>query len=161
MKGRIDSNHVACRVGQSENITPLIGENDEAGNPGCEMQALVDKRYLVKRTFQILTKPDRSGDSDHVNHCLRLIRCLEKTLKTEFRSTKEFREKTEQFLEGFDLRNNPISDRIKKARRKMGWTQKQLADHLGYASHVPIAQFEKGKRQPTKRVEDWLQKTGM
>lgn len=40
-----------------------------------------------------------------------------------------------------------FSDRLKEARKKSGFTQKQLADELGVTPAM-IAQYETGKRQP-------------
>ncbi len=54
-----------------------------------------------------------------------------------------------------------MKDRLKKARKKARLTQSELAMSLGLNSHVPIAQYESGKRYPSKVVLEWLETQSM
>lgn len=45
-----------------------------------------------------------------------------------------------------------IGDRIKKAREKKGWTQKELAQQLGYESHMTIWRWENDDYPPPNRA---------
>ena len=46
-----------------------------------------------------------------------------------------------------------IGDRIKARRVQLGWSQKELADRLGYSNHSTVARAESGKLDlPQSRV---------
>jgi DNA-binding XRE family transcriptional regulator len=126
-----------------------------------DLGRLNDNQYFVKKAYQILTNPNRPMDADSVQWRVFLVQSLEQLLHTQFTNTANFKKKIKAFLEGYEVRKKPPAERIKKARKKMKWTQKQLADHLGYKSHVTIAQHEKGQRAPAKRVFQWLEEVGM
>lgn len=53
-------------------------------------------------------------------------------------------------------RKNTYGARIKRRRKKLGWTQARLAKHLGLNSKTTIAKYEKDERQPSKKVIEWL-----
>jgi DNA-binding transcriptional regulator YiaG len=122
---------------------------------------LQDKHYVIKRAYQILFDSKRPTDPESANLVIEMLKWFEKMFHTEFKSTKELKEKLEDYLKDYDERRRPLSERIKKARKKNRWTQKELANHLSYKSHVSISQFEKGQRYPSKRVMQWLEEMGM
>jgi len=151
-----------------EDIHRLIGEfaqnlprTKKIHSVDVDLGRLKDNQYFVKKAYQILTNPNRPMDADSVQWRVLLVQVLEKKLNTQFQNTADFKKKIKAFLEGYQVRKKPPAERIKKARKKMKWTQKQLADHLGYKSHVTVAQLEKGSRAPAKRVFQWLAEAGM
>lgn len=126
-----------------------------------DISRLKDKRYFVKKAYQILNNPNRPMDADSVQWRVLLVQCLERLLKTQFINTADFRQKVDGFLRGYEVRKADPASRIKKARKKKKWTQKQLANHLGYKTHAAIAQLENGLRYPSKKVFQWLEEVGM
>lgn len=126
-----------------------------------DAKGIHNKRYLVKKIYQTLTNPDRPTDSASFHWRVDAVRYLEKMLRTEFRNTKGFKRKIEKYLENYEIRRRPVNERIKKARKKKKWTQKELATHLSYKTHVPIVQFEKGYRYPPEKVFQWLEEERM
>lgn len=116
-----------------------------------------DKRFFLKKIYQLISDPNRATDSYSVAVRTDLVRYLEKTLRTEFKNTRDCREKMEKYLGGYDLRLRPPNERVKRARKKMGWTQKELAEYLGYSTHVAVHQFELGKRFPSARILQWVE----
>lgn len=126
-----------------------------------DKEQIADKRYLVKKAIQIFEDTDRPIDSDSVQWRVQIIRALENELRTGFKDTRDFRNKVGKYLAGYDLRKPRPPIRIIKARKKLGLTQMDLARQLGYKNHVPVAQFERGKRYPTRRVFKWLESIGM
>lgn len=40
-----------------------------------------------------------------------------------------------------------INIKLKQARKKLGWTQKQVADWLLWTTHVSVSEYESGKRK--------------
>jgi DNA-binding transcriptional regulator YiaG len=122
---------------------------------------LGDQKYFVKKAYQVLCSADRPSDSSSDQEHSGLVRELERRLKTEFNSTRDLNEKVEKYLAGYDLRKAEPSARLRRARKKLKLTQGELARRLGYTSHVPIANFERGKRPLTRRVSEWLESIGM
>jgi len=121
---------------------------------------ITDKRYFVRKAVQILADPDGFNDIDSVQWRVLLVRCLENLLKTKFESTRDFKRKVGDYLKNFDGRRAPVGERIRKARKKLGWTQKRLAEHLGFKRHVTILNYEKGLRYPPDRVFRWVEEQG-
>lgn len=126
-----------------------------------DVRQIKDIRYFVKKGYQILTNPNRPNDSDSVQWRVQLVRCLESLLNTQFRNTRDFRRKIKEYLKNYEIRKKPVGDRIKKARKKLGLTQKQVAEQLGFKSHVAIVNYEKGKRYPPNKVFQWLDAVGV
>ena len=126
-----------------------------------EKKRIKDRRYIIKKIFTQLTDQNRSMDSHSIIYRTTLVRLLEKSLRTEFSNSKDFRQKVEKYLENYDFRLRPPNERIKLARKRMGWTQEKLAKHLGYSTHVAVHQVELGKRFPTTRVFRWLDEQKM
>lgn len=116
---------------------------------------------FVKKIYGISTDENRSFKTNEVDRRISLIRILEKLTRDEFENTRDLKTKVENYLQGYDGRRLPVSERIRRARRRKKWTQQQLAHHLGMKSHVPIAQYETGVRYPTKEVFKWLEEQGM
>jgi len=117
-----------------------------------------NKRYFVKKVFDTLTSPDLPTDPNSVQLHIGAIRCLEKILSTQFKDTHDFKEKIARSLGGYDLRKTDPKERLKRARKKAGLTQKELATLLGYPSQVSIAHVEGGTRYPSKKMLEWLEK---
>ena len=67
----------------------------------------------------------------------------------------------ELYLEGHDGRRMPISQAIRRARKKLKLTQRQLAEKLGFNDHTLISKYENGERVPPRRVLKWLKEGEM
>jgi len=124
-------------------------------------EAAGDKRSTVKWIWQVLTDPDRPCDSASVDYRVGLIRSLEKLMRKEFACTKELRQHVERYLDGYDGRRLPVPEAIRRARKKRKWTQRQLAEHLGFKDHSLISKYEKGQRVPSDKVMAWLKEGEM
>lgn len=121
----------------------------------------INELKIMRAALQIISNPNRPWDQQSFEWRTQLVRSLENALGFDFKSTRDFRRKLNDFLEDCDFRKRDITLRIKAARKKLKLTQKQLAKQLGYKSHVTIAHFEKGSRYPSKRVFQWLEGIGM
>lgn len=117
-----------------------------------------NRKYFVKKVFDILTSPDLPTDPNSVQFHIGAYRCLENILSTQFKNTHDFKEKIARYLGDYDLRKTEPKERLKRARKKAGLTQKDLAALLGFKSQVSIAHIEEGKRYPPKKVLEWLEK---
>jgi DNA-binding XRE family transcriptional regulator len=126
-----------------------------------DLERIKDKRYFVKKAYQILTDPNRPTDADSVQWRVNLVRYLESMFGTEFNNTRDFKRETANYLKNYEIRKGTAGDRIKKARKKAGLTQKELAARLGYKTHVTILNYEKGKRYPEEKVFQWLNEVGV
>ena len=126
-------------------------------NISIDLSRIKEKRYFLKKAYQILIDPNRSTDVDSVQWRVSLIRCLESILRTQFVNTRDFNRKIREFLRDFDIRKAPAGERIRKARNKIRISQKQLAEQLGFKSHAVIAQYERGHRYPNSKVFQWLE----
>jgi DNA-binding XRE family transcriptional regulator len=119
------------------------------------------QKAFTRKIWELLSDPNRPGDSNAVQFRIELLRYLEKRLRKEFRSTKEAKEEMERHLEGYDGRRLPVALAIRRAREKSKWTQRQLAHHLGLRDHTLISKYEKGERSPSERVLQWLKEGEM
>ena len=126
-----------------------------------ERERLNDKMYFMKKLFELIINHSLPDDSESIQWRVSAIKYFEIVLKKEFVDTHDFKQKVGDYLKGYDLRKPANKERIKKARKKLGLTQKNLALQLGYKSHVPIAQFESGTRSPSSKVIEWLEKKAM
>lgn len=126
-----------------------------------DLSRINDQRYFVKKAFQVISNQNTSEHSNAVQTRVLLIKWLEKFLNTQFQNTRDFRQKVGKYIQDYDARKLPVTERLKNAREKLSWTQTDLAKHLDYTSHVSIAQFEKGKRYPTEKVFKWLKEVEM
>lgn len=126
-----------------------------------DITKIKNRRYFVKKAFQILTNPERPLDANSVQQTIVLVRHLENLLRIQFENTRGFRRKIENYLKNYEIRKGTAGDRIKKARKKSRLTQKELAKMLGYKTHVTILNYEKGKRYPDEKVFQWLNVVGV
>ncbi len=115
-----------------------------------------EQQAWVRKAWGIISDPDRPGDPESVQFRISLIRRLEEVLGKEFRSTKEARESVAHYLDGFDGRRLPVAQAIKRKRKKLRLTQRQLAISLGFKDHTLISKYEKGERTPSEAVLNWL-----
>jgi hypothetical protein len=148
----IDTNSVVADKGQP---------HDCLLSPTPSHEVAKDLRPIVKRLWLELTDPDRPGDSVSVDYMVGRIRYLEKLMRTEFASTANFRQHVDRYLSGYDGRRLPVPQAIKRARKKLKLTQRQLAELLGFKDHTLISKYESGKRVPTDKVIEWLKEGGM
>ena len=74
------------------------------------------------------------------------IRTEEELLKTSFRDTKDYEFKLRSFKEKGKAENQNVL--LKKARKKMGWSQQRLAVALGISQSL-VTQMELGTRPLT------------
>ena len=126
-----------------------------------DLRRIKDKRYFVKKLYQIISNPDRPTDADSFQWRLKAVKVLEKMLRTDFKNTRDFRRKVENYLKNYEIRKGSAAYRIKKARKKLRLTQKQAAEHLGFKTHVTFVNYEKGKRYPPDKVFRWLEEVGV
>jgi len=115
-----------------------------------------DKKVAVKRIWENLSDPDRPCDHISVNDRVRMVGHLERLFRTQIRNKAQLRELVARFLGGLDGRRLPIPEAIGRARRKLKKTQRQLAELIGLKDHSLISKCESGKKQPTRRILDWL-----
>ena len=146
------SNVTSKETGQALNLNSLTHPDIGEGK---------DNRPSIWRIWRVLTDPDRPGDSISVDYRVGLIRYLEKLMRTEFASTADLRQHVERYLSGFDGRRLPVSQAIRRARKKLKLTQRQLAEQLGFKDHTLISKYEKGQRVPSDKVIAWLKGGGM
>ncbi len=116
----------------------------------------LQRREAIRRAYEGLMGCTWSTDSPETQQRLEVLRSLEKEMKKDFQSTRQLKESMDVFFAGHDRRRLPVHQRIRRARRKMSLTQVGLARRLGFRGHSAINQYEKGKRQPTQKVLDWL-----
>jgi DNA-binding XRE family transcriptional regulator len=135
--------------------------NKEICGVKIDLRRINDKRYLVKKLYQIILDPDRPTDAASVQWRVNVIRCLENMLRTDFKNTRDFKRKIENYLKNYEIRKGSAADRIKKARKKLRLTQEQAAEHLGFKTHVTFVNYEKGKRYPPDKVFRWLEEVGV
>ena len=115
----------------------------------------------VKDLYETINSRELPDDSNSVQRRVVIVETLEDLLGTSFSDTRDMREKVSEFLGGVDFRRSPTSVRLRKARKKQGLTQRELARRLGYKNHVAISNFESGLRRPSKRIHQWLDEQGM
>jgi DNA-binding XRE family transcriptional regulator len=129
-----------------------------------DLRRIKDKRYFVKKAYQIITNPNRPTDSDSFQGRTNLVRCLEYMLKTQFRNTRDFKEKCKDFLantrtkEETENITRSAGKRIMRARKKLKWTQGRLAKELGFKSRKTIQRYENESMYPSAKVSNWLNK---
>ena len=129
--------------------------------PTLSPEVAKDFRPTVKRLWLVLTDPGRPCDSDSVEYRLGLIGDLEELMRTDFANTADLRHHVERYLSGYDGRRLPVPQAIKRARKKLKLTQRQLAELLGFKDHTLISKYESGKRVPTDKLLEWLKEGGM
>ena len=122
-----------------------------------DLRRIKDERYVVLKLCKIISNPDRPTDAYSLQWRICILRYLENYLRTIFSSSRDFKRKTESYLNGYEVRKKPIGDRIRRARKKKRWSQQELAQHLGYQSHVAVVLFERGLRYPPAKVFRWLE----
>jgi transcriptional regulator with XRE-family HTH domain len=115
-----------------------------------------ERKAVMKRIWEILTDPNRPCDHISVNDRVRMIGHLEQLFRTQIRSKDQLKGLAERFLGGLDGRRLPIPQALKRARKKSKLSQHQLAEHLGLKDHSLISKCEAGKKDPTKKILNWL-----
>ena len=129
-----------------------------------DLRRIKDKHYFVKKAYQIITNPNRPTDSDSFQWRTNLVRYLEYMLKTQFRNTRDFKEKCKNFLastrtkEETENITRSAGKRIIRARKKIKWTQERLAKELGFRSRKTIQRYENESMYPSAKVLSWLNK---
>ena len=69
-----------------------------------DVTRIKDRRYFVKKAYQILESTDHPTDSNTTQWRTLLVQCLENLLNTEFINTRDVRDKVEKYLKGYDIR---------------------------------------------------------
>jgi DNA-binding XRE family transcriptional regulator len=126
-----------------------------------DLRRIDDKRYLVKKLYQILSNPNSPRDAYSVQVRTNIVQLLEKLQRTEFINTRDLRRKVDQYLGSYELRTRPVGEKIKRVRKKLKLTQAELAKHLGLSSRVQIAYLENGHRYPPSKIFKWLEDQGV
>lgn len=125
-----------------------------------DVKRIKDEHYFVKRAYQLLKSKDNPVDADSFQWRTNLVRCLEHILKTEFRNTRDFKEKCRNFLAKTKSKSVVRSPgkRIMRARNKLKWNQEKLMEELGIRSRTTIHRYEKDLVYPSAKVMKWLNK---
>ena len=55
-----------------------------------DIRRLQDKRYFVKKAFQIISSRNTPCDSDSFQWRVLLVQCLENLMNTQFKNTRDF-----------------------------------------------------------------------
>jgi len=118
-----------------------------------------DKRLVVRWIWEALNNPDRPCDPASVHERVRMIVYFERLFRTQIQNKGQLGGLVERFLGGRDGRKLSISQAIRRARRKLKQSQWQLAEHLGLKDHTLISKYESGRREPSKKVLEWLKET--
>jgi ribosome-binding protein aMBF1 (putative translation factor) len=131
--------------------------NTRLAKGGRNMSDQNTEDYLrAKEPYKIICNHELGDDSSGVQQRVAIIRELESITGKDFRNTAEFHREVQAFIEKKGERVLSLGVRLKKARKKKGWTQKQLADHLGFKAHSTFIMYEQNKRIPPKEVLEWL-----
>jgi len=113
--------------------------------------------YLrAKRLYVIICNHELGDDSPGRQRRVDIIRELESITGKEFRNTSEFHQEVQAYIENRGERIKSLGTRIRRARKKKGWTLKQLSSSLGFKSHSAFILYEQDKRLPPKEVMEWL-----
>ena len=123
---------------------------EQSGQP----ESSYDKKASVRRIWEVLNDPDRPCDHISVDNRVEMIRYLERLFRTEIRNKAQLEELVTGFLG--DGRCLPATQAVKRARKKLKLSQRQLAVHLGLKDHTLISKIESGKREPSAKVIEWL-----
>jgi hypothetical protein len=156
---------LATGPGHFADTNSVVAREDQPHDCGLvptpSSEVAKDLRPIIKRLWLELTDPERPCDSISVDYRIGRIRYLEKLMRTDFASTADFRQHVERYLEGYDGRRLSVPQAIKRARKKLKLTQRQLGERLGLKDHTLISRYEKGQRVPSEKVIEWLKKGGM
>ena len=85
---------------------------------------------------------------------------MQQILETDLKNIKDFEwmsKNYEKRIEELEDVRRTLGNRIRRARRKQGWDQKQLAEFLGYKSQKTIQRSEHGLVNPPAKVLNWLE----
>lgn len=117
------------------------------------MQAYVAR---VQVLHKIICDRKLASDIESVQARIGITRELEKLLGTDFKDTQDFHFKIQSFLT--KGRTESPGVQLKKARKKMRWTQVDLAKGL-CCSQQFIAAMEKNKKPLTKEAIKFIELT--
>jgi len=113
---------------------------------------------FVKKAYDIIRDKAIDLDFDTTRYRMELVKKLEAILNTQFTNTRDFNLKVGNFIRNQEIKQKPVTARLKKIRKKFNWTQKEMAKQLGFKSHVTINNYEKGLRYPPKKILIWLER---
>ena len=110
----------------------------------------------AKQLYEIICNHELGDDSSSVQQRVDIIRELESITGKEFRNTSEFHREVQAYIKNKGERIVSLGARIRKARKRKGWSLKQLARNLGFRSHSTFIMYEQNKRLPPKEVMEWI-----
>ncbi len=125
-------------------------------SPGRDPEKIREVLYLYNKIPR-----NESSDWGATDQRVEVVRRIETILKKEFNNTRELTEFVQVYVIDIDNRKLPLNQRLRRARKKQKLSQRELAKMFGFKTHVSIAQFELGKRMPTKAVLGWLESVEM
>lgn len=114
-----------------------------------------DMSYLAQVTLAIFKDANRPMDEHSIQERVVLIGAWEHKLGKGFVNTADFLNKLGKTARGV----SKIPDdarKLKRERRKMKWTQEQLARHLE-TSRSSITAMETGERELSKKAQKWIE----
>jgi len=121
------------------------------------MSDQITQDYLrVKELYEIICNRVLGDDSSGVQQKIEIIRELESITGKEFRNTSEFHQEVQAYIKNKGERILSLGARLKKARKRKGWSLMQVARNLGFRSHATFIKYEQNKAMPPKEVMEWL-----
>lgn len=101
----------------------------------------------IKKYYEIIEN-ELLPDS-YLSERVGIVRWLEKATHQEFKNTEDFRNKMQRFLTS--------GDKLKKARKKKGWSQEVTSYYLGVSKQF-ISKMEKGTKPLNQKALQFIDK---
>ena len=121
------------------------------------MSDQITQDYLrAKELYDIIYNRVLGDDSSGVQQKIEIIRELESITGKEFRNTSEFHQEVQAYIKNKGERILSLGARLKRARKRKGWSLMQVARNLGFRSHATFIKYEQNKAMPPKEVMEWL-----
>lgn len=118
-------------------------------------RASEDIGYLAQVSLAIFNDDDLPMDEHSIQERVALIGAWEHKLGKGFVNTADFLNKLGKTARGVSTIPGDAR-KLKRERRKMKWTQYQLAIHLE-TSRTSITAMETGERELSKKAQKWIE----
>ena len=95
-------------------LTDLSEEYSKAEFRGTkfDLSRIKDKRYFVKKAYDLISERRRSGSSTTQTRIF-LLQWMETTLRTQCKNTRDMKHKIENYLWKYQIRQKSDEDRMK------------------------------------------------
>jgi len=111
----------------------------------------------VKDLYTIICNgeiPDR-----HIDRRVNIVAELERLTNRNFRNTVEFHYLIADYIKRQEGKKLSLGEQTRKKRRSLGWTQTDLAHHLGVTKRTVI-NYEANNTAPSQKLVEWLNING-